>query len=150
MATASRPQLTVPTHLAYPTLRKAAEILGVNVSSLSRRELDVIRMGAQTRLSARTVMEEAAYFNRRDRNEVAAELVELAEDQRPEAVEAIEEEITEYMQEMESLVIDKRPKPDWLAEAERFLPAGVFERVRDVYAQAEAGGPSRLSGPAPN
>ena len=149
MATTSPPKTTAPTHLGYPSLRKAAEILGVNVSSLSRRELDVIEMGAQKRLSARTVMDEAGYFNRRDPNEVAAELVELAEDQCPEVVDAIEEEITEHMQRVERSIIDKRPRVEWLAEAESFLPAGLFERVRDVYDQAEAGGSANLSGPAP-
>ena len=74
MTTATADRTTAPIRLGYPSLRKAAEILGVNASTLSRRNLDVVEMGAQTRLSARTVMEEAAYFNRRDRNEVAAEL----------------------------------------------------------------------------
>jgi hypothetical protein len=149
MATASALKTTTPTHLGYPSLRKAAEILGVNVSSLSRRELGVVEMGAQKRLPVRTVMEEAAYFNRRDRNEVAAELVELAEDQCPEVVEAIEEEITEHLQDIERSVVDRRPKADWLAEAEQFLPAGLFERVQRVYEQARADGSASLSGPAP-
>jgi hypothetical protein len=149
MTTASPIKTSAPTHLGYPSLRKAAEMLGVNVSSLSRRELDVVEVGAQKRLSPRTVMEEAAYFNRRDRNEVAAELVELAEDQCPEAVAAIEDEITEYMQEVERLTIGRPPKAEWLAEAKRFLPSGLFARVREVYEQAESKGRSSLSGPAP-
>jgi hypothetical protein len=149
MTTANPLETTAPTHLGYPSLRKAAEILGVNVSSLSRRELDVVEMGAQKRLSARTVMKEAAYFNRRDRNEVAGELVELAEDQCPEVVEAIEEEITEYMQDVERSINGRRPKAEWLAEAKSFLPSGLFARVRDVYEQAESDGRTSLSGPAP-
>jgi hypothetical protein len=150
MATATADRTTTPIHLGYPSLRKAAEILGVNASTLSRRDLDVIEMGAQTRLSARTVMEEAAYFNRRDRNEVAAELVELAEEQAPEVVDAVEAEITDYLQERERAAGPTRPEGEWLAEAERFLPHDLFERVRRVYEQAEVGSPRSLSGPAPN
>lgn len=149
MATATADKTTAPSHLGYPTLRKAAEILGVNVSSLSRRELDVVEVGAQKRLSAQTVMEEAAYFNRRNRNEVAADLVELAEDQYPDVVDAIEAEITEYMRDREAST-GVRPDTDWLAEAEAFLPRGLFERVRRVYEQAEAAEAGNLSGPRPN
>jgi len=149
MTTATADTTTTPIHVGYPSLRKAAEIVGVNVSSLSRRDLDVIEMGAQKRLSARTVMDEAAYFNRRDRNEVAADLVELAEDQCPEVVDAIEEEITEYMQEPEA-DSGRSPDRDWLAEAEAFLPRALFERVRRVYEQADAADAGDLSGPPPN
>jgi hypothetical protein len=94
-------------------------------------------------------MEEAAYFNRRDRNEVAADLVELAEDQCPEVVDAIEEEITEYMQDREAST-GLRPDADWLAEAEAFLPRALLERVRHVYKQADAAKTGDLSGPPPN
>jgi hypothetical protein len=149
MTTPTADTTTAPIHLGYPSLRKAAEIVGVNVSSLSRRDLDVIEMGAQQKkLSARTAMEEAAYFNRRDRNEVAADLVELAEDQCPEVVDAIEEEITEYMQDREAGT-GLRPDADWLAEAEAFLPRDLFERVRRVYEQADAAEDGDLSGPPP-
>jgi hypothetical protein len=149
MATASHTKSTAPAHLGYPSLRKAAEILGVNVSSLSRRELDVVAVGAQKRLPPQTVMQEAAYFNRRDPNEVAADLVELAEDQCPEAVEGIEDEITEYLQSVDRGITENRPDDEWLAEAERFLPAGLFERVQDVYSEAEEV-PAGLSGPPPS
>jgi tRNA(Ser,Leu) C12 N-acetylase TAN1 len=149
MATATADKTTAPIRLGYPSLRKAAEILGVNASTLSRRELDVIEMGAQTRLSARTVMEEAAYFNRRNQNEVAAELIELAEDQCPEVVDEIEREIAEYLQDLERTTTSVRPEADWLGEAKHFLPRDLFERVRRVYEQADSGGPGSLSGPAP-
>jgi hypothetical protein len=149
MTTAPADKTTAPVHLGYPSLRKAAEILGVNVSSLSRRELDVVEMGAQKRLAARAVMQEAAYFNRRNSNEVAADLVELAEDQCPEVVDAIEEEITEYMQDREAST-GLRPDADWLAEAEAFLPRALFERVRRVYEHADAAGAHHLTGPPPN
>jgi hypothetical protein len=145
MATVDSPSSTTPVQLGYPTLRKAAEILGVNASSLSRREPEAIEVGAQKRLSARTVMAEAAYFNRRDRGEVGGALLEVAEEQCPQAIEAIEEEITDYLRELEAARPSKRPDSDWLEEARGFLPAALFERVSDAYAQSDPAG--HQSGP---
>ncbi|HVX31890.1 MAG TPA: hypothetical protein VHA80_02020 [Solirubrobacterales bacterium] len=134
--------------LAYPTLRKAAEILGVDASTLSRRKPRSIEVGSQKRLAPRTVMVEAAYFNRRDPADVEVALIEVAEEQLPEAREAVEEELTAYTRERSSGEVIPKPDSDWLEEARSFLPDALFDQVRDVYDRAD--GPGRLSGPAPN
>ncbi len=93
-------------------------------------------------------MAEAAYFNRRDPADVEVALIEVAEEQLPEAREAVEEELTAYTREQSSGEVIRKPDSDWLEEARSFLPGALFDQVRDVYDRAD--GPGRLSGPAPN
>lgn len=135
--------------LAYPTMRQAAAILKVNPSTLSRRDSPFEPVGSEKRIPAWAVIDQAAYFNRRDLNEVAFDLVELAEEQGPEAVEAIEQEITEHLRAMERSAPNERPSNDWLEEARRYLPSTLYRQVEQAYAHARSGHTRRLSGPAP-
>lgn len=148
MSTIASTGTTTPIHLAYPTLRRAAEILGVDASTLSRRRPEAIEVGAQKRLSAHTVMAEAVYFNRRDLLEVAGELEEVAEQQAPECREAVEEEIEGFMRERRAGRPAEPPGDEWLEEARRFLPDHIFRAVSDVYERGDH--PRSLTGLPPH
>lgn len=135
--------------LAYPSLRRAAAILGVDPSTLSRRQPPFEPVGSEKRIPAWAVIDQAAYFNKRDLNEVAFDLVSLAEEQSPEAVTAIEQEITEHFQDMERKAGGGRPEGDWLEEARRHLPAALYRQVEQAYEHTRSGHGRRLSGLPP-
>jgi len=139
---------TTPIHLAYPTLRRAAQILGVDPTRLSRRRPDAVQVGSQKRLAPRTVMAEAVHFNRRELPEVAGELEEVAEQQAPEHREAIEGEIETFLRERRTARPTARPDEDWLEEARRFLPDRIFRDVKDAYERGER--PRSISGLPPD
>lgn len=135
--------------LAYPSLRRAAAILGVDPSTLSRRSPPFEPVGSEKRIPAWAVIDEAAYFNKRDLNEVAFDLVSLAEEQSPDAVEAIEQEITSRLREMERDSRAARPGSDWLEEARRHLPTALYRQVEQAYEHKRSRRARRLSGPPP-
>lgn len=135
--------------LAYPSLRRAAAMLGVDPSTLSRRQPPFEPVGSEKRIPAWAVIDQAAYFNKRDLNEVAFDLVGLAEEQSPEAVPAIEQEITEHLRDMERGTRDKPSGGDWLEEARRYLPSALYRQVEQAYEQARSGQGRRVSGPPP-
>jgi hypothetical protein len=112
----------------WPSLRRAAEMIGVDVSSLSRTDLPVERWGREKRLAPSVVLSRAAYYNRRPADEVAAELVQCALDQSsPEVVELVELEIDAALQSLRATAPEVGP--DWLEEARRALPPDLYEEV---------------------
>jgi hypothetical protein len=91
--------LTGPDVRAWPSLSRAARALGVNKSTLSRRDdLHGERLGQQEiRLSPATVMRLAREYRRRVVDEVAFDLVEYAREQAQDQTEAVEAEIDAYL-----------------------------------------------------
>jgi hypothetical protein len=113
----------------WPGLRRAADIIGVDVSSLSRADLPVERWGREKRLPPSVVLDRAAYYNRRPVDEVAAELVQCALDQSsPEVVERVELEIDAALRALRATAPAAGP-PGWLEEARRALPAELYREV---------------------
>ncbi len=109
-------------------MRAAARMVGVNASSLSRREdLEVELAGRSKRLRPQTVLALAEHYRLRPLNSVAYELVEYARKHAPASAEAIEAEVDAYLEGRPTPVIDAER---WLRDAERLLPAELLERVR--------------------
>lgn len=118
---------------AYPTLRQAAAILGVTVSSLSRRRnLPVEPFGREKRLAPTTVMDLAAYYRRRSEYEIAGSLLDYAIKHAPDVADEIERELDEYLQ-----ATRERDAPldadAFLAAAKENLPAELYAAVVDAY-----------------
>jgi hypothetical protein len=114
--------------LAYPTLSEAARLLGVSASTLSRRD-DLVceRMGERDkRVAAAEVMRLAAVYRKRSLGEVAAGLIARV----PEHAEQVREEVERFFEQSEPAGLSAG---EFLAEAERALPAELYEQVRLVY-----------------
>jgi hypothetical protein len=124
--------------LAYPTLTEAAHLLGVSASTLSRRDdLVVERMGERDkRIPAREVMRLAVVYRKRSLGEVAADLIARARESSPQHVEHVQGEVERFFEQMEPPVLLDGA---FLAEAERALPAELYEQVRRVYGASGSG-----------
>jgi hypothetical protein len=124
--------------LAYPTLTEAARLLGVSASTLSRRDdLVVERMGERDkRIPAGEVMRLAVVYRKRSLGEVAADLIGHVWESSPQYAEHVQEEVERFFEQKEPLVLSDGA---FLAEAERALPADLYEQVRRVY-QMSGGG----------
>jgi hypothetical protein len=129
--------------LAYPTLTEAARLLGVSASTLSRRD-DLVceRMGERDkRLAAEEVMRLAAVYRKRSLGEVAADLIGRARERSPQYVEHVAEEVERFFEQSEPATPSES---EFLAEAERALPAELYEQVRRVYRSSEGARPPAL------
>jgi hypothetical protein len=115
--------------LGWPTLRKAAKMLGVNVSTLSRRKIPTQAVGKQYRVSPSVLLAEAAYHGRRPLDEVGHDLIEHTRREAPELVAEVEAEVDAFFESYHPPSIDRGR---WLEEARQFLPAELFERVSSV------------------
>jgi hypothetical protein len=113
---------------AYPTLRRAATILDVNPSSLSRRsDLTVELRGREKRIPVRSVMELAAYYRKRPLAEVASDLLDLAVEQAADFADEVEAELDAFLSDEAGQAL---PKIDgFLKEAKRRLPPELYEQV---------------------
>ena len=129
--------------LAYPTLTEAARLLGVSASTLSRRDdLVVERMGERDkRVPAGEVMRLASVYRKRSLGEVAADLIGRARESSPQYVEHVQEEVERFFEKSMPAV---RSESEFLAEAERALPADLYEQVRRVYQASEGSRPPAL------
>jgi hypothetical protein len=124
--------------LVYPTLSEAAGLLGVSASTLSRRD-DLVceRMGERDkRVPAGEVMRLAAVYRKRTLGEVAADLIGRARKCSPEHAEHVQEEVERFFEQREHPALSEGA---FLAEAERALPAELYEQVRRVYRMSGAG-----------
>jgi hypothetical protein len=144
----------IPSYMlrAYPNLRTAAHILGVNVSSLTKRKfagkLVVESVGPEDRVSPTCLLELAEYYRRRDIHAVAFDLLELAHEQSPEAASAIEEEIDAHLSRAASTGSRVDPLA-FLREAKRALDPAVYERIAQTArsdAPAARGLPTAMPG----
>jgi hypothetical protein len=132
-AVRERREVDVRTLAAYPTLRQAATILGVSVSSLSRRRgLETQPFGRERRLAPVTVMDLAAYYRRRSEYEVAGSLLDYAIKHAPAVAKDVERELDDYLQATSERDVPLRAD-DFLATAERHLPAELYGKVVDAY-----------------
>jgi hypothetical protein len=129
--------------LAYPTLTEAARLLGVNASTLSRRDdLVVERMGERDkRVPAGELMRLAFVYRKRSLGEVAADLIAHARESSPQHAEHVQEEVERFFEQKEPLVLSDGA---FLAEAERALPAELYKQVRRVYQASEGTRPPAL------
>jgi hypothetical protein len=120
-----------PDARAWPNLRRAASILKVNPSSLSRRgELLWTAFGSEHRLSPGQVLSLADYYGRRPIREVAFDLLRTAESQADgEIIDAVEWEIEAYFQARDEPSTDGMP---WLAQAQAALPPAAFNEVMSI------------------
>jgi hypothetical protein len=129
--------------LAYPTLTEAARLLGVSASTLSRRDdLQCERMGERDkRVSAGEVMRLAAVYRKRSLGEVAADFIARARERAPEHAEHVREEVERFFEQSEHPALSAG---EFLAEAERALPADLYEQVRRVYRASSGARPPAL------
>jgi len=134
--------------LAYPTLTEAARLLGVSASTLSRRDdLQCERMGERDkRVSAGEVMRLAAVYRKRSLGEVAADLIARTRERAPEHAEHVREEVELFFEQSEPAGLSAGK---FLAEAERALPADLYEQVRRVYRASGAARPPALVSAGP-
>jgi hypothetical protein len=121
---------------AYPSLRQAAELIGVNASTLSRRK-DVarVRAGQEVRMPAREVIRLAAVYRRRPLSEVAAALVARAQRFPGSAREAVTTEVDQALELHQAPptepTIDMKA---FLSAADSLLPAHLAFEVRTALA----------------
>lgn len=83
---------------AYPSMRAAAEMVGVAASTLQRRsDITSIPCGRERRLSPTTVLQLTAHYQNRSVLEAAHDLVAYAHAHAPNLVEVIESEVDEFL-----------------------------------------------------
>jgi hypothetical protein len=127
---------TAPEKLAgFPTLRKTAELIGVDPATLSRRK-DVAdrieRRGRESLFPPTLVLELASYYRKRRLSAVASDLTDLAVEQAPDFIDEIEDEIDSALSQL------RRPRQKteasvFLAEAKRLLAPELYGQVESAY-----------------
>jgi len=126
---------------AWPSLTRAARYLGVDKSTLSRREdLHGERVGQQEiRIAPETVMRLAREYRRRVLDEVAYDLVEHTRQQAEDQVAAVKSEVDAFLAAHPARPSDVA---QLLELARQHLPADLYRLVE----QATTGGHSRGEG----
>jgi hypothetical protein len=125
-----------PPSWLWPSLRSAASIIGVNASTLSRRDLPTTQAGSEQRVAPVTVMELGDHYRRRPIGEVAAELVDVARAgaRTPDEVEQVEHDLADYLDrtraEARANALAEITGDAWLSEAQRRLSPELFDQVR--------------------
>lgn len=120
---------------AFPSLRRAAEIIGVDPATLSRRKDIVDRIeprGRERLFPPALTLELAAYYRKRRLTAVASDLIDLAVEDAPDYVDEIEHEVDETLGQL-----TRQPRQSqavaFLAEARRSLPPDLFAQVENAY-----------------
>ncbi|HEX8101258.1 MAG TPA: hypothetical protein VF533_01465 [Solirubrobacteraceae bacterium] len=111
----------------YPSLRAAAALIGVNVSTLSRRaDVERVRVGREDRVPAGEVVRLTSYFGKRRASRVAGELVERAArtDAQADIAREVDEALERYTQPP-----TVRTHQAFLAEARRLLPGPMVAQI---------------------
>jgi hypothetical protein len=139
-STAAAPPTQLNTELqveGYPSLRRAAELVGVSASTLSRRR-DVARVdaGRETRVPAAEVIRLAAFYQKRRLSRVAAELVEYAA--ASDAAETITHEVDAALARHSRVPVVAAPQ-EFLAEARRLLPASLVVQIEATLSTPHGG-----------
>lgn len=121
-----------PPLVAYPTLSRAAALLAVSPSTLSRREdLEFEAMGERDkRIPGLEVLRLATVFRKRPLQEVAADLVAYAHSHAPASSAQIEASLTAHVERLEAQLARER---EFLAEARRSLPRALYREVEQTY-----------------
>jgi hypothetical protein len=126
---------------AWPNQTEASGLLGVEPSTLLRRNLPYEEFGSrEKRFAPRVVLSEALYYKRVPVQEVAAGLYEIALDHATK-VEAreIAREADAFLIEHQELRAKELTRAEFLAEARRSLPRGVYRQVESIYLQKQGG-----------
>lgn len=137
--------LDIEEALGFPTLRRAAQLLGVDASALSRRvEREAVpfeQVGREKRLAPENVLELAFYYRRRPLPTVAGALVKEAAEVDERIAAHVKERVEQFLQ------ASAQPAPEgeaFLAEARKSLPPGLYAEVAAAYGSHRP----RLSGGA--
>lgn len=133
---ASAPEAVLPVE-GYPSLRRAAELVGVSASTLSRRDgIMLIAAGRETRVPAAEVLRLAALYGRRRLSRVAAELVEYAA--ATDARASITREVDDALALHAQTPVAPAPRA-FLDEARRLLPAPLVAQIEATLAANDKG-----------
>lgn len=132
---------------AFPNIRKAAEILGVSASTLSRRhDLATERRGERDMaLPPAEVLRLGAIYRKRSLNDVAQDLLELANAAGADEQRRVEEEIEAYFEA--NTVAAQRE--ELLRLARRLLPVELCEQVEASLAREARDLPDMIQGYPP-
>jgi len=133
---------------AYPNLSVAAEFIGVDASTLSRREdLRAERRGDRDRvLRATEVLRLATIYRKRSLNDVAEGLIDYAKRVSPDEGERVREEVESFF---EGHTISDSQRSEFLALARRLLPEPVYKEVEAAVTEQHAALPEALFGHYP-
>ena len=132
---------------AFPNIRKAAEILGGSASTLSRRhDLATERRGEHDMaLPPAEVLRLGAIYRKRSLNDVAQDLLELANAAGADEQRRVEEEIEAYFEA--NTVAAQRE--ELLRLARRLLPVELCEQVEASLAREARDLPDMIQGYPP-
>lgn len=125
---------------AWPNQAEAARLLGVHEATLLRRDLPFEAFGGkEKRLPPVVVLEQALHFKRVPAQQVAAGLYEIAlAHAGREQAQLIATEAETFLMARPELRARVLEKTEFLAEARRVLPTGIYKQVAAVYEQKAA------------
>jgi hypothetical protein len=132
---------------AFPNIRKAAEILGVSASTLSRRQdLATERRGERDMaLPPAEVLRLGAIYRKRSLNDVAQDLLDVANAAGADEQRRVEEEIEAYF-EANTIAAQRE---ELLRLARRLLPVELCEQVEASLAREARDLPDMIQGYPP-
>lgn len=125
---------------AYPTLRGAASILGVDPGTLSRRadvQDEGIRRGNALVLPTELTLRLALHYRRRRFSEVASDLLDLAIKRAPDYVDEIEADIDTVHEQAQRHGSPRRDADAFLREAQQRLPAELYQQVAAAFSSGQ-------------
>jgi hypothetical protein len=116
---------------AYPSIRLAADIIGVSPSTLSRRnDLDAERRGERDLvLRPSKVLRLASIYRKRTLNDVAQDLIETARKISSSDAAQVEQEVEAFF---EGLEISEENRLEFLLIARRLLPPALYKKVEEA------------------
>jgi hypothetical protein len=129
---------------AFPTLSEAAEMIGVDKSTVSRADISVVQAGANKRVLPTPLLTLAMTKRRRPVTQVAAALISYTRAHAPAELEAVEREVDEFFASIREHGTPSISRDDFLDEARRFLSAAEFESLERRYDEALARRPAEL------
>ena len=129
---------------AFPTLREAADLIGVDKSTVSRAEIRVVQAGANKRVLPSQLLALALEKRKRPLTQVAAGLVTYAREHAPGEVPAVEREVEEFFAALRGDSSPSISREDFLAEARRFLSKAEFKARERRYDDATGRRPAEL------
>jgi hypothetical protein len=129
---------------AFPTLSEAAEMIGVDKSTVSRADISVVQVGANKRVLPTALLTLAMTKRRRPVTQVAAALINYARAHAPDELDAVEREVEEFFASMRDRGTPSISRDDFLDEARRFLSAAELESLERRYDEALGRRPAEL------
>jgi hypothetical protein len=129
---------------AFPTLSEAAEMIGVDKSTVSRADIDVVQAGANKRVLPTQLLTLAMTKRRRLVTQVAAALISYTRAHAPAELEAVEREVDEFFASVRGRETPSISRDDFLDEARRLLTAAEFKSLQRRYDEAVGRRPAEL------